>query len=859
MWRREADDDGADTERGELTRWQESAYVVDTGARDRELTTDSYGVPTVSVARSRAAPSIVPSVSTLPRRPAIDFNPLPNAARLAGRCWRISVMCLGLAAPLVMQAQRDACDPAEVEVRSLVFTGNAAFTNSQLAGVIKLTASDVQRRLVLIGGVLGGPPRCGNPELVAIDRARLVIYYRRRGFPDVQVDTVVRREGNVMDLRFAIREGRATTIDTLRVVGVDRIAERDRVVRGLPIALGQPFDQYLLEQARDTLRRRLADVGFPFAQVLLGTDVMQTPGPDTTRRTAVVEFAVLPGPLVTIGAVLVQAVPREGQKQAISSAVVQSLLGLKAGQRYRQNDVERATRALYLTDAYQQVRIEPRLRDSVSALADSVRVDVIVNVAERFMHSRTLSAGYGTLDCFRTQLQYTDRNLLRRARRLEVTGRLSKIGIGRPTDFEGGAALCKDVANGKDPYSDLLNYYVGVTLRPPVGPGGRRIPELTLYSEVRSEFQAYRRTTQIGAITSVTLQAARRLPVTLAYDLSYGSTKAQPALFCSVLNRCAPEDRRVFETTRRLGVIGANFSRDRTDDPINPRHGSFTRLAIRHASPLTLSDTAFKFSSAVLDASKFFGLGFGTTLAIRFQLGAVFGSSDRLVPPQERLYAGGPTTVRGFRQNELGPVAYVVSPDTSIVAQQFIRRSITDSTFSFEVNPSVQPFRVVPVGGNTVAVGNIELRLRSPFLPTVLQWTLFTDFGQVWSRGGNDASLRNSTLRTTPGIGARIYSPVGVIRLDLGYNNYAPRTGAAYFNELAPTTGEQAQALLCVSPGNGIVSREVTESVTSGGNTKILRRIVQDPYDRCQGSYSPQRNRGALGPFTFFFAIGQAF
>lgn len=763
---------------------------------------------------------------------------------------------LGLAVPMAMQAQRTACDPAELEVRSLAFSGNHTFTNSQLASVIKLTQSDVQSRLALIGGVLG-ETRCGNPELIAIDRARLVIYYRRRGFPDVQVDTLVRREARTMEMEFVIREGRATTIDTVRVIGVERIAERERIARGLPIAVGQPFDQYLLEQARDTLRRRLADVGFPFAQVLLGTDVMQATGPDTTRRTAVVEFAVQTGPLVTIGAVLVQAVPREGRKQAISSPVVQSLLGLKAGQRYRQSDVERATRALYLTDGYQQVRIEPRLRDSVSSLADSVRVDVTVNIAERFMHSRTLSAGYGTLDCFRTQLQYTDRNLLGHARRLEVTGRLSKIGIGRPVDFEGGDLLCGAVTKEKDPYSDRLNYYLGATLRPPVGPGGRRIPELTLYREVRGEYQAYRRTTLIGAIASVTLQAAQRLPVTLAYDLSYGKTEAQPALFCSVLNRCAPEDRRVFETTRRLAVIGANFSRDRTDDPINPRHGSFTRLAIRHASPLTLSDTAFKFSSAVLDASKFVGLGFGTTLAIRFQLGAVFGSSDRLVPPQERLYAGGPTTVRGFRQNELGPVAYVVSPDTSIAVQQFIRLPITDSTFSYEVNPSVQPFRVVPVGGNTVAVGNIELRLRSPFLPTLLQWTLFTDFGQVWSRGGNDASLRNSTLRTTPGIGARIYSPIGVVRLDFGYNNYAPRTGAAYFNELARANG--TQALLCVSPGNGIVSREVTEVSASGASSVPMKRIVQDPYDRCLGSYAPQRNRGALGPFTFFFAIGQAF
>jgi hypothetical protein len=248
----------------------------------------------------------------------------------------------------------------------------------------------------------------------------------------------------------------------------------------------------------------------------------------------------------------------------------------------------------------------------------------------------------------------------------------------------------------------------------------------------------------------------------------------------------------------------------------------------------------------VLDASQFWGLGLGTTLAIRLQLGAVFGSSDRLVPPQERLYAGGPTTVRGFRQNELGPIAYLVNPDT---AQPFIRVPITDSTFSYEVNPTVQPFRVVPVGGNTVAVGNVELRVRSPFLPTLLQWTFFADFGQVWSRGGSDASLRNSTLRTTPGIGARIFSPIGVIRLDFGYNDYAPRAGAAYFNDL-PRAGKQA--LLCVSPGNGIVAREETDP---DGTT----RVVQDAYGQCRGSYAPSRNRGAFGPFTFFFAIGQAF
>jgi outer membrane protein assembly factor BamA len=834
----------------ELTCCQESAYVVDTEVRSREVTADSYGVPTVPIVRGRATPSFDPSVCTLPARITTSSIRTPGAL-LARRRWLRHLAIIGscAASPLVCHAQRDACDPSELEVRSLTFSGNRALPSSQLSGVIALTASSATRKLGVLGGVLGGARRCGNPALVAIDRARLVVYYRRRGFPDVQVDTLVVRYKRVMDLRFTIREGRATRIDTLRVSGIDRVAERERLVRTMPIAAGQPYDQYLLEQSRDSLGRRLADVGYPFAQVYLATDVTRGTGADSVTRTAVVDFSVRPGPLVTIRDVLVQATPREGRRQEIPTATVSRLLGLQRGQRYSQNDVERATRALYGTDAYQQVRIEPRLPDSVTTGADTAAVDLVVTLVERLMHTRSVSAGFGTLDCFRTQLQYTDRNLFRRARRLELTARLSKIGVGSPVDFEGSNALCPAVANGKDPYSNRLNYYVGATLRPPVGPGGLRIPEVTLYSEVRGEFQAYRRTTPIGAIASVTLQAPKRIPVTVAYDLSFGKTEAQPALFCSVFNRCAPQDQQLFQSTQRLAVIGANFSRTRTDDPINPRHGSFVRLALRHASPFTLSDSAFRFSSAVLDASRFWGLGFGTTLAVRLQLGAVFGSSDRLVPPQERLYAGGPTTVRGFRQNELGPVAYVVNPDTT-PAQRFIRRALTDSTFTYEVNPSVQPFRVVPVGGNTVTVGNVELRIRSPFLPSLLQWTLFTDFGQVSSRGGNDASLRNSTLRVTPGVGARVFSPIGVIRLDFGYNDYAPSAGASYFTELPQVNG--TQSLLCVSPGNGIVAREAAGLEGS-------KVVVQNSYASCPGSYAPQRNRGGLGPFTFFFAIGQAF
>lgn len=773
-------------------------------------------------------------------------------------------MAAGVLAP-ALAAQRDQCDASELEVRAIEFRGNQAVADGQLASVIALTASDVARRIPAIGSVFG-VRRCGSPALVAIDRARLVLYYRRRGYPDVAVDTAVTREPRAMSIRFDIREGRPIRVDTLAVTGLERLPEGAAIARDLPLRRGDAFDQYLLEASRDTLRRRLADAGRPFAQLFLATD---TWGSAPAPRVATVRWTVDPGPHVTLGAVRVRVTPREGRGQQVPSDVVASLTGLRPGQRFSQAALERATRALYQTDAFQQVRIEPIVaqrgtpvrRDSAAtaderadieraeqaAVAqavqqDSIRLDVAVDVAERFVKSRTISAGFGTLDCVRAQAEYVNRNFLRQARRLELTGRISKVGVGAPLDFDGAGNLCPEVTPDRDPYSDKVNYYVGATLRPPASAGGFRLPDVTLYSEVRSEFRAYRRTTPIGAVASVTVEPFRRIPATLAYDLSYGRTEAQPALFCSVLNRCTPEDRAIFETTRRVGVAGANLTRDRTDNPFNPRRGSFARLSLRHASPLTASDTAFRFSTAVIDGARYWTLNGAMTLALRVQLGAVFGTSESLVPPQERLYAGGPTTVRGFRQNELGPVAYVMN-------QEPRRVPLTDSTFTLEVAAGDQPLRIVPVGGNTVAVGNAELRLRSPFLPNLLQFTLFADAGQVWSRGASDPSLRDNTLRVTPGLGVRFFSPIGVIRLDFGYNDFAPRAGAAYFNDAIRPDG--TAPLLCVSPGNRIVARQVTN-----GQQQV---VVQDPYATCPGTYAPRPQRGFLGPVTFFFAIGQAF
>jgi outer membrane protein insertion porin family/translocation and assembly module TamA len=215
-------------------------------------------------------------------------------------------------------------------------------------------------------------------------------------------------------------------------------------------------------------------------------------------------------------------------------------------------------------------------------------------------------------------------------------------------------------------------------------------------------------------------------------------------------------------------------------------------------------------------------------LAARVQLGTVFegwslrGATD-FVPPQERLYAGGANSVRGYNQNLLGPTVYVVTEvDSSRLGPTGQR---------LYQAPDTANYRESPTGGNTLAVGNLEWRSGAPFLRDVFQLAAFVDAGLVWNRPRQTVHLGN--LRVTPGVGVRVQSPVGPLRVDVAYNRYSHARGPAYF--------ASGSTLRCVSPGN-----ELDRGQIPAGSA-------------CPASFTPRQNDTFFSRLTFHFSIGQAF
>jgi len=727
-----------------------------------------------------------------------------------------------------VRAQDIECQRGDLEVMRLEFEGNKAFSDAELAKTIVTTPSAWARRYLHLPFTV---KHCLDRSELPNDRARLIIFYRRRGYPRVTVDTVVKTLApGAVEVRFKINEGPPMILRSFVVRGLDSVPERGRIVRDLPVREGGRFDRFAIDAAADTVRQRLHNTGYPRAEAGNRFTV------NDSALSAWDTLYVTPGPRTRIGAIKINVTPLAGKKQQIPTRIVRRIMGLDSGRLFREDEIIDAQRALYQTEAYQHVSITP------DSAADTV-ITLYTNLAEAPMHAARVGAGYGTLDCFRITGEYTDYNFLNGARRLDLNSRVSKIGIGRPLD--GAPGLCP--AARKDVFSNRLNYYAGATLRQPVFFGLRTVPTLTLYTQRVSEYNAYLRTTAIGGVASVLWRGLTRTPVNLSYSMDLGRTEAQPALFCAVFNLCEAAERERIQKTQRLAILSLSASRDRSNSLLSPTRGSVIRLEARHSSPLVLSDTGLYFNKFIGDASRYIGLAGTNVLAFRVRGGTVFGrtlgAATGFIPPSERLYAGGPTTVRGFSQNELGSLIYIARGYERFlfgVSDTVLRLPLTDSGYK----------RIVPVGGNSLLVGNLELRLRSPFLPDLLQWTLFTDAGEVWNRG--TSQIKAVRLKVTPGIQLTAFSPVGPVRVAVGYNPYQRPKGPIYYEatELADAP------LLCVSPLNEIVTHFEYNDPTDP--TKITK-ITQAPGSVCPATYQPAKDNRFRSKLTFSFAIGQAF
>jgi outer membrane protein insertion porin family/translocation and assembly module TamA len=354
-----------------------------------------------------------------------------------------------------------------------------------------------------------------------------------------------------------------------------------------------------------------------------------------------------------------------------------------------------------------------------------------------------------------------------------------------------------------------------------------------VYSERRGEPFAYLRETSVGALAELSQRLSARTSATAGFQYENGKTTTDPAVSCIRFGLCRPEDVALSLFGRGIGIVSTSATHDHTDDAANPARGFRVRAEGRAGE--TRSDfDAFRFYRSTGEASAY-GRFLRGIVGVRLQAAGVFAPGASLVdgtpliPQQERLFVGGQNSVRGYQQNLLGPVIYVVSAVHDTVD--------ADGNAAVVVDSGAGPLRTVPRGGTAMLVANLEWRRSFRFVAEQVQFVAFLDAGALWESRGQ--SFRMGDLRSTPGLGVRVITPLGPFRIDVGYRPYAALAGRALF--FGPTGSAYAGDILCASP-------------RTGGNPADYN----DPLS-CPATYRPPESRSLLSRLVFHFGLGQAF
>lgn len=189
------------------------------------------------------------------------------------------------------------------------------------------------------------------------------------------------------------------------------------------------------------------------------------------------------------------------------------------------------------------------------------------------------------------------------------------------------------------------------------------------------------------------------------------------------------------DSVTKLSIpLTLNWTSDGKDSYFFPTSGLYQKAALEVATPggdLTYYRGSYQ-------AQYFIPVSRQFTLMLNGEVGYANGYGGKELPFFKNFYAGGVSSVRGYKASSLGP------------------------TISDTVNNVTTKYRI---GGNRRAVGNAELLWGIPGMEKTFRMGWFVDAGQVWGSGDK---LSLSDLRYSTGVSIAWISPLGPLKFSLG-------------------------------------------------------------------------------------------
>ena len=663
-------------------------------------------------------------------------------------------------------------------VEKVSITGNHYFDTATLMDLISVHAADVLDH----HGVY-------SQGLVSADVSALESVYRNNGFADAKVvpetstaETVAASDAlpagapagpaaidhvAPLTVTYHITEGKQLRVGTMQIEGNAHVAT-GTLTALLNTAPGQLLSPRNLAMDHDALLTEYYSRGFDRATV----NVTQRPEPSDATRVDVV-FRIDEGPQIFVRNVLMTGL-QFTRPQTVARAIT-----VHAGDPLNQTALSDTQRNLYSFSLFNEVNTAVE-----NPAGDATEKTILLQIAEA--RRWALTYGFG----FEAQTGQPQNNCSGAFAAGVACSPNGKTGVSPRVlvDITRNDLFGRAQSASLQGTYGLLEQSVGIQYQVPhiegnpnfgftFSGGYANSQDVSTYVASRLE-GAFRFTENFNHPESWLSRAN-----TFIYELDFRRVKVAASTL-----QVYPGAISELSTATRVGGPAFTWIRDTRDVPMDARRGTYTSFQEFFSDRLFGAQAEFNRVDTSNSSYYAFDKGrFVLARNTRYAQERAFGSgSSGLIPLPERLYAGGPVSLRGFSQNAAGPR----DPETGY-----------------------------QIGGAGALINSTELRLPPPTLPwlgNTVSFVVFHDMGNVFTNAGDawasalrvrqpdSEACRNAVASTSNpssydpthtgsvtstgqqgpcsfndfshalGLGLRYHTPVGPIRFDVSYNLNPP-------------------------------------------------------------------------------------
>jgi len=582
-----------------------------------------------------------------------------------------------------------------IRVKGIKFEGNDSIRSKELN---KLMVTKKQFLFFIQPGYF-------KAEEFEADIERINAYYRESGYLDAEVkpDFEYRKKGTEMYITVKIREGKLYLVSEVGIEGNNRFSERELRER-LTMREKEPFSEMAMNQDMLAVKQHYYDNGYMDCEV--NSDRVFDTATDGIKITYYIEENDI---------VYVEKIRIQGNTKT-KDVVIRRELRVYPGDEFRGAEIRRSKERLYNLGYFEEVVFD------VEPGSERGKKDLLVSVKETKTGEFSFGGGYSSVDKVVGFVQVNQRNF---------------DALSFPT-FTGGG---QDLKIRAELGNIRQNYVVSWT-----DPWILGYPLLFGFDVYQTD---HKRTADVGYLFDERRRGGDvRLGKEFTEQFRADAMYKLEEISISDIDDSASQSIRDEEGDNWLSRALVSFKYDTRDNVFTPTKGFFVSLGMENVGGFLGGDKDFvKYGLAGTNYSSFFDNNIVLQLSSSLNFADSYGDTDKL-PIYERYYAGGGSTIRGYKERHVSP-----------------RDTDTNE----------------PIGGNVRFLNTAEATF--PIVEKVIKGAVFADAGQVWE---DTSDAFTSNLKYGAGTGVRVKTPLGPVKLDyawpLSENHGDAKKGRFYFS-----------------------------------------------------------------------------